>query len=322
MRATLRLAGLIPLWAASALAAWAPPCRAADVQLLAFGDWGWPGSAAQRSDARRMTDYALENHVRFDAALLLGDNFYGRLRGGVDDARWRVEFEDMYDAKSLPMPFYAALGNHDYSGRNVETELVYAKRHPESRWKLPARWYRIELPPDKPLVSVLVLDSNETELGEAWEEELEWLERELTRPRPGKWLIATAHHPLFSNGEHGDTKRLLAEWGPLFQKHRLDLYLAGHDHGLQHLELAGWPTTFVVAGGGGANVGEIERDDRGPFARAVHGFFHLRLTPESAGRRLVSADGKLLHEFTRSLRGEVKVVRTSEVGEPDRARDD
>jgi hypothetical protein len=299
---------LVALLVACVVAGWAVPSRSVEVDLLAFGDWGWPDSRAQRATAQRMTAYARENRVRFDAALLLGDNFYGKLPGGVDDPRWRTGFEEMYDAQSLSMPFYVALGNHDYSAKSVETELAYAKRHPESRWKMPAHWYRVELPAGKPLVSVLVLDSNVQQLGEKWKEQRAWLERELARPRPGKWLIAIAHHPLVSNGEHGDTKWLLEEWAPLFRKHRLDFYLCGHDHGLQHLELDGWPTSFVVAGGAGADAGEIERHDRGPFSRAVHGFFHLHLTLRDARGKLVSAEGEVLHEFSRSVGGEVKVL--------------
>jgi hypothetical protein len=163
---------------------------------------------------------------------------------------------------------------------------------------------------------VLVLDSNVQALGDDWQAQLAWLERELTRPRPGTWLIAIAHHPLVSNGEHGDTRRLLEDWAPLFRKHRLDFYLCGHDHGLQHLELDGWPTSFVVAGGAGAEVGEIARHDRGPFARAAYGFFHLHLTPRDARGKLVSANGAVLHEFSRSLGGEVRVLRTDRAEKP------
>jgi hypothetical protein len=166
---------------------------------------------------------------------------------------------------------------------------------------------------------VLVLDSNVQALGDEWQVELAWLERELERPRPGKWLIAVAHHPLVSNGEHGDTQRLLEDWAPLFREHRLDFYLCGHDHGLQHLERDGWPTSFVVAGGAGADIGEIERHDRGPFSRAAHGFLHLRLTPRDARGKLVSANGEVLHEFSRSLDGELRVLRASQAGKPGNA---
>jgi hypothetical protein len=34
----------------------------------------------------------------------------------------------------------------------------------------------------------------------------------------------------------------------------VDLYLSGHDHDLQHLEFKGHPTSFVISGGGGAEL--------------------------------------------------------------------
>ena len=308
-RPTTRSAPLLFLLCATVLATWTQLASAAEVNFLVFGDWGRNNSLVERSTAQRMVSYARENNVRFDAGLLLGDNFYGKMPGGVNDLRWQVDFEQMYDPKALAMPFYAALGNHDYEWGKAEAELAYPKRHPESRWRMPARWYRVEIPADKPLVSVLVLDSNATELKGLWNEEMAWLKGELAKPRPGKWVVAIAHHPVVSNGEHGDTKELLRDWAPLFKEHKLDFFLSGHDHDLQHLEVDGWPTSFVTAGGGGAEISVTTRSDRGPFSGALNGFFHLRLTPEQAEGRLISTDGTVVHEFTRSARGEVKVVR-------------
>ena len=79
-----------------------------------------------------------------------------------------------------------------------------------------------------------MLDSNKDLLGpEQWNQELKWIEAELSRPRK-TWMIACAHHPLFSNGDHGDIGVLQNTWGELFQKHKLDFYLCGHDHDVQH----------------------------------------------------------------------------------------
>ena len=285
---------------------------AAEINLLGFGDWGDGSTPVQIATARQMAAYATKSQVRFDAALLLGDNFYGSMPKGVDDPRWQTEFERMFDPQALPMPFYVALGNHDYEPTKAAAELAYAKKNPDSRWKMPAKWYRVELPADKPLVSVLVLDSNIKALGQAaWREELAWLEKELAQPRPGVWTIAVAHHPVVSNGQHGDEKNVAESWGKLFQKYKLDFYLCGHDHDLQHLQVAERSTTFVLAGGGGAKVRPMKRDDRGPFSRTLNGFLHLQLTPELATGKLVSVSGEVVHEFTRTPDGVVRVVHTT-----------
>lgn len=287
------------------------PLRGAEVNLLALGDWGQSNAPVQQAIANQMAAYA-RSSVKVDATLLLGDNFYGTMPRGVADKRWQVEFETMYDAKALAVPFYAALGNHDYETGKDLAELDYAKQHPQSRWKMPNRWYRVEIPAAKPLVSVLVLDSNYAALSpEQWAAELAWIKAELGKPRPGRWLIALAHHPLFSNGQHGDGRRIQKEWGDLFKQHKPDFYLCGHDHDLQHLEIDGWPTSFIVAGGGGAKVRVMRTDKHGPFSRSLNGFFHLQLNENEARGKFIGADGKVLHLFTRSADGAVKVVQTT-----------
>ena len=54
--------------------------------------------------------------------------------------------------------------------------------HPESRWKMPFRYYREDLPAGSkhPLVTVLMLDSNKDTLGLArWNVEMQWLTQQL-----------------------------------------------------------------------------------------------------------------------------------------------
>ena len=56
-----------------------------------------------------------------------------------------------------------------------------------------------------------------------------WLDSVLTS-NPNRWTIATFHHPIFSSGEGRDNPNLRATWKPLFDEHRVDLVLQGHDH--------------------------------------------------------------------------------------------
>ena len=80
--------------------------------------------------------------------------------------------------KQLPMPFFACLGNHDYDGNNLNIESDYVRQNPASRFKLPDRWYRVDLPAEKPVVTVLMLDSNMELLGEVrWNQQIAWLQK-------------------------------------------------------------------------------------------------------------------------------------------------
>jgi len=191
--------------------------------------------------------------------------------------------------------------------------MDYAKR-PGTRLKIPSKWYRLDLPVEKPLVTVLMLDSDappaplmdESE----WKAELQWLTEELAKPH-AKWLVCAAHHDMFGNGSHGDNGVLQTTWGPLFKKAGVDLYVCGHEHTLQHLQIPGWSTSFVVAGGGGAKTKPMLRDLRGPFSRSVTGFASMRFTQEAINVQLVSGEGKVVHEFTRDSSGTINVLRTT-----------
>ena len=142
------------------------------VEILAMGDWGAPPNmpdpddvpkvrALQNQVASAMADYArklAEKGTPLSAVFGLGDNFYGRL-DGPDDPRFQERLEKLYPPADLNVPFYFALGNHDYEDykfQNWKHEIAYAKQHPESRWKWPAAdgvtWFRQDFPSDEPIV--------------------------------------------------------------------------------------------------------------------------------------------------------------------------
>src|SRR5882672_7837830 len=171
------------------VAKWKPmPTPANEVNLIVIGDWG-NNKDAQKKTATTMASYVAKSGRPFNATLLAGDNFYVRL-SGVLDYQWQSLFEDMYDANKLAMPFYVALGNHDYEQTKAQIERDYARKNPDSRWKYPAKWYRLDFPPKpaKVLVTILMLDSNKPKLSkEEWAEQINWIDQELSRPDVGEW---------------------------------------------------------------------------------------------------------------------------------------
>src|SRR5690242_3057538 len=125
--------------------------RAQDVNLLAMGDWGYSTNkgSKQLEVARDLATYVKSQSRNFDAMLTAGDNFYVHL-DGIHDPKWKSMFEDLYAAKTLNFPFYVAMGNHDYDEDRYLVEFAYAQANPQSRWKMPARWYRVNFPKDSP----------------------------------------------------------------------------------------------------------------------------------------------------------------------------
>src|SRR5689334_18500608 len=84
------------------------------VNWLMIGDWGSEHSAGQEAVAVGMRTYVKQHAIQTDALLMLGDNWYGDLPGGVDCPRWKTHFEDLYPQSIFNCPAYAIPGNHDY----------------------------------------------------------------------------------------------------------------------------------------------------------------------------------------------------------------
>jgi 3',5'-cyclic AMP phosphodiesterase CpdA len=141
-------------------------------------------------------------------------------------------------------------------------------------------------------------------------EQLAWLKAELEKPRNTPFLVVMGHHPVYSDGPHGDHPILTRDWDPLFRQHDVHLYLAGHDHDMQHLEFENHPTSFFYSGGGGADLYDLKIDPskRGPYAQKVYGFSHLSVTPRQITLRHLDNNGQLLHVFTKTTDGKVTIL--------------
>ena len=290
--------------------------------FFATGDWGEEISQTQqRAVAAAMRTYAAKNDLNVENLLMLGDNWYGWLFGGKDSGRWQSQFEQMYPASAFPGKCYAVLGNHDYEDRpssKADAQLAYAAQK-HSRWTMPNRWYSFELPEREPVMRVLALDSNFPETRERGifrnptlsqeqvQSEMNWLNQELAKPAKTPFTIVMAHHPIFSNGDHGDTPVLVRDWNPLLHEKQVHLYLCGHDHDLQHLEFAGSPTSYVISGGGGATLHplKVSPATRGPYGLQAAGFTHLEVTGTQMTIRLIESGGAVLHRFTKYPDGRV-----------------
>lgn len=323
-----------------------PQISAEAAHAVVLGDWGWldvvgpndlrggDGFAAQMQVAQGMRHYLAAQKLKPEALFLLGDSWYGDLPGGAQSARWKTQFEEMYPAQLFPGPAYTMLGNHDYQKLpptvdKVEAELEYARigrglDGKPTRWTLPARWYTFDFPARHPLMHCIVLDSNMPPIDgrpahganftltpSQQAEQLQWFEQQLQRPRTAPFLVVMGHHPVYSNGPHGDHPVLVRDWDPLFLKYKVDLYMAGHDHDLQVLQFEDHPTTHFLSGGGGADLYVLKIDDleRGPYAQEVHGFSHLAATKQALELRHLDASGRFLFGVRKSLSGKLEVLK-------------
>ena len=78
---------------------------------------------------------------------------------------------------------------------------------------------------------IVSLNSNERRSKSYADKEAQaaWLDRVLT-DNPNRWTVVTFHHPVFSPAKDRDNPDLRRLWQPVFDKHKVDLVLQGHDH--------------------------------------------------------------------------------------------
>ncbi len=119
---------------------WRPTAGAAtSVNFLVVGDWGRDGANHQREVAAKMAKVAAARAS--SCVVSVGDNFYEQGVISSTDPQWRSSYESVYDAPSLQVPWYVALGNHDYRG-SPQAQIDYSAL--SSRWRMPARYFTVE----------------------------------------------------------------------------------------------------------------------------------------------------------------------------------
>lgn len=293
------------LTAASLLAA-APTAQAAApdaFNFISIGDWGRNGAHHQRNVAQAMADRAASDAPRF--ILSLGDNFYESGVTSVTDPQWKTSFEDVYHQASLQRPWKVILGNHDYRG-NVPAQLDYSAH--SRRWQLPARYHtHAEILADGTTVEIFFLDTSPfirkylgtvTDIsGQDPRAQRAWLDTALGRSQ-ARWKIVVGHHPIYTalGGADHDQPDLIAALEPVLRRHAVKLYINGHDHCMQYVEMGG---IAYVTNGVGSEIYTPGTPSRAGFALGAHGFLTTSVTRGEIGLAFIDMNGKT--RFARTI---------------------
>jgi hypothetical protein len=127
-------------------------------------------------------------------------------------------------------------------------------------------------------VHVVTLNTNSDY--EPGSEQYQFLKRDLaSTSRPFK--VFFGHHPAYSSGSHGSTKKMQDYLQPLFEENGVQLVFAGHDHAYERTIING--ITYVVSGGGGAPLYGQERLRKNPKSlvfREIYNFVQVDVTPD------------------------------------------
>lgn len=284
-----------------------PPLRAAPLDstnFLVVGDWGRQGTNHQREVAVQMGKSAAALGSR--CVVSVGDNFYEDGVASTADPQWRSSFEGIYTAPSLQIPWYVALGNHDYRG-SPQAQLDYTRK--SSRWRMPDRYFKVSgAGIGAPHLDLFFIDTSP--LVHKYREEVEgaiaanvvsqdieaqtrWLDRELGVSE-APWKLVIGHHTLRSGGsKHGETEEVIELIEPLLQKHRVQAYINGHDHDLQHIRRDG---VDYVCTGAGSEVRPVRSVTGTLFCAARSGFTSLTSSAESLDLEFRDYTGATLYK--------------------------
>lgn len=278
------------------------------LNFLIVGDWGRNGQFKQQEVANRMGEAA----EQLDAQMVIstGDNFYINGIASTEDPAWMSSFENIYTSHSLMVDWHPVLGNHDYRG-NPQAEIDYTNK--SRRWRMPARYYSIEKSigkdgKDKVLLAFLDTSPFDPELyhdkrmhkdffQQDTTAQKKWLDSLLTNST-AKWKIVVGHHPLYTSGPRLKiTQPIIAAFDALFEKHKIDVYFAGHEHDLQHQQPKGKTVNHFVSGAGSEKrpTGKAEMTK---FSASAHGFMAVSLQADNLLIQVIDEQGKILYKTT------------------------
>ena len=280
------------------------------LNLLVIGDWGRSGEYRQREVSEQLGKAA--HTLDVDFIVSTGDNFYPKGVQSIHDPMWKRSFEDIYSAFSLQEDWYPVLGNHDYAG-SPEAQIDYSKI--SRRWRMPSRYHHFErVADDGTRVLFVFLDTNPFEKKYYAEDEDEpfrtnilsqakdsaaqkkWLDKTLTTSS-ADWKIVFGHHPLYSAGKRkGQTGDVSSSLLPILKQGGAHIYIAGHEHHLEHDVLEHNIHHFIS--GAGSEVRPVTGNTLTRYVASEHGFLSISVNREGVLCSFVNHKGRIVYQTT------------------------
>ncbi|MCX5962770.1 MAG: metallophosphoesterase [Cyanobacteria bacterium] len=242
------------------------------LRLIATADSG-SGDKNQFAVGRAMADY----HTRspFQLAILAGDNIYN----SGEISKIKEAFEEPYgELLKRGVKFRACLGNHDIRTENGIPQVKYAD------FNMDDRYYTFTQGP----AQFFVLETN---TNVDWKTQMAWLTQQLEQSKAA-WKIVYGHHPIYSSGVYGTNAEMVKRFSAVFKKHRVNLYVNGHEHHYERSRnIEG--TTYLVTGHGGASLRPVRMSKSSEFAVSRFGFSTIELYQNSMVIQGIGTDGSV-----------------------------
>ncbi|KAL0355009.1 UNVERIFIED_CONTAM: Purple acid phosphatase 17 [Sesamum radiatum] len=219
------------------------------------------------------------------------------LRSFVVDA----EIAELFFVDTTPFvdEYFSDPGEHKYDWRGVSpvntytsqvlNDLEVALKESRARWKIVVGHHAIRS---------VGHHGDTQELVDQLLPLLQDVEEALKESR-AKWKIVVGHHPIRSVGHHGDTNELVHRLLPILQANKVDLYVNGHDHCLEHISDDESTIQFLTSGGGSkAWRGDSDKADGLKFFYDGQGFMSVQLTQSNVEIAFYDVFGMILYKWT------------------------
>lgn len=251
-------------------------------RFVAFGDGG-SGLPAQQQIADQLIRQ--HNQSPYNLILLLGDNIYPNgdtIKYGEN--RFTALYKPLLDNK---VQFKPILGNHDITGPlGVGYPALWMSNQRENMrfFGMPYPYYDFIMGD----FHFFMLNTNKFH-----HLQRDWLIRKLLESRQ-RWKIVCGHHPVFSSGFHGSSTYLRKRLKPLLEAGGANLYLSAHEHDYERFATIDG-ITYIVSGGGGADLRKFNRPVEGSLVRkSEHHFLMIEEKQDYLNIQAINRSGHII----------------------------
>jgi len=291
------------------------------VSFFVISDWGKPLPAKAIGNA--MNNWALKNQIQPSFIICLGDNFYPKGVESIKDDLFQTVWKDAFLVHPiLNVPYRVVLGNHDYKGNfQAQIDFTRAQENPGGLWYMPDKNYIFKEKFLNISMDFFIVDTNGAQyavvkrhpnMSYELVDNLQWL-KEVLNDSKADWKIVLGHHPLYTKGrKHGIIARCLRDDSFIDKEGEepqsgygmeqvlieggAHIYLAGHEHVLQHRQV-NEIHHFVISSGGagwGFNGGEDPQSKMDWFNKTP-GFLVMTVKENSIEGQFIDVKCNLLH---------------------------
>jgi hypothetical protein len=109
--------------------------------------------------------------------------------------------------------------------------------------------------------------------------------------------VVVLHQPLYSSTKGAASDRIADDLDPIFEANGVDLVLSGHARNYERFQLEDG-ITYVVTGGGGADLQSLGSNRTSVAAASVHHYLSVEASPGSLSARVIDDNGTVIDTFT------------------------